>query len=241
MSISTSFPETADIETSSEDYARRFSGVTGEWLLSVQEKITFDFLSSSKTGTILDVGGGHGQLAGPLVKEGWDVTVLGSDESCKTRIAPLLHSDRCRFHVGNLVQLPYPAESFDHVVCFRFVSHCGVWPQLLRELCRVAKHSVIIDYPPILSWNFLTPLLFQLKKKLEGNTRTYTLFKHSEVEEIFREKGFSNISRRGQFFLPMVVHRKLQCPEKSEKLESFFRRSGLSDFFGSPTILQAKK
>lgn len=241
MSSASIFPETADIETSSDDYARRFAGETGAWLLSVQERISMQFLQNESVGNILDVGGGHGQLTEPLLKAGWDVTVLGSDESCKNRILPFLQKPNCRFQVGNLVQLPYPAESFDHVVCYRFVSHCGAWQQLLRELCRVSRKSVIIDYPPLLSWNFLTPLLFQLKKKLEGNTRTYTLFKHQEVEGIFKEKGFQQIQRRGQFFLPMVVHRKLKSPERSEQAENFFRSLGLNDFFGSPTILQAKK
>ena len=37
MVTSNSFPETADIETSSEDYATRFAGKIGAWLLQVQQ------------------------------------------------------------------------------------------------------------------------------------------------------------------------------------------------------------
>ncbi|NEO49979.1 MAG: class I SAM-dependent methyltransferase, partial [Moorea sp. SIO4A3] len=56
------FPETADIETSSEDYASRFAGEIGAWLLKVQEDATLKMLTPYPKATILDVGGGHGQL-----------------------------------------------------------------------------------------------------------------------------------------------------------------------------------
>lgn len=234
------FPETADIETSSDDYALRFAGPTGQWLLSVQERITLRLLSRGNGAiqqqSILDVGGGHGQLALPLVHEGYQVTVVGSDDSCQTRLRPLLERPNFKFCVGNLIELPFPAKSFDHVVCFRFISHCDAWPQLVKELCRVARHSVILDYPPLVSWNLLTPVLFHLKKKLEGNTRTYTLFKHHELDSHFQNQGFELEKRKGQFFLPMVVHRKLKQPAISEKLEAPLRNLGVTDLFGSPVI-----
>ncbi len=236
-----SFPETADIETSSDDYASRFSGPTGEWLLSVQEKIVQDFLQGYKKGSILDVGGGHGQLAYPLAEQGWKVTILGSDKSCERRILPLVESGKCQFQVGNLIKLPFPDRSFDHVVCFRFVSHCTRWEQLLRELARVARHSVILDYPTQTSWNVLTPFFFGVKKKLEGNTRTYSMFSHRQIETPIRECGFSEFSRCGQFFLPMVIHRKLQSPALSARMEGVFRTLQLTRSFGSPIILQAKR
>lgn len=40
-----SFPETADIETASNDYALRFSGEIGAWLLKVQEEATLRMLA----------------------------------------------------------------------------------------------------------------------------------------------------------------------------------------------------
>ena len=55
--------ETADIETSSDGYAARFAGPVGEWMLEIQETITVALLPKTPSATILDVGGGHGQLA----------------------------------------------------------------------------------------------------------------------------------------------------------------------------------
>lgn len=65
----TIYPETADIETSSDDYASRFAGATGAWMLDVQRDATIRLMGDD-TDSILDVGGGHGQLARPLCETG---------------------------------------------------------------------------------------------------------------------------------------------------------------------------
>ncbi len=70
--------EDADVETSSEAYARRFSGAVGGWFLAVQADATLDLLRPFPRARIVDVGGGHGQLAAPLAEAGHDVTVVGS-------------------------------------------------------------------------------------------------------------------------------------------------------------------
>ena len=90
------FPETADIETSNDDYATRFKGATGAWMLAVQARMTRALLGNRPRGSLLDVGGGHGQLAFPLADDGWNVTVLGSAPSCRARIAALADVKRVR-------------------------------------------------------------------------------------------------------------------------------------------------
>ena len=52
------YPETADIETSSDDYASRFSGPAGEWMLEVQERITLGLLGDNPAAGILTRGVG---------------------------------------------------------------------------------------------------------------------------------------------------------------------------------------
>ena len=76
----------ADIETSSEDYARRFSGKIGEYFLDIQTRITLDQLKPYPKAAILDVGGGHAQIAVPLIKAGFNLTIVGSDDVCKERL-----------------------------------------------------------------------------------------------------------------------------------------------------------
>lgn len=232
------FPETADIETSSDEYAARFAGPTGSWMLQVQETIVRDLLKPLKVKTVLDVGGGHGQLALPLGRAGFPVTVVASADSCRRRIAALVDSGQCRFVVGNLIELPFADRSFDVALCFRLVTHCERWPQLIRELCRVARQAVIVDYPTSQSLNRLAPQLFGAKKKLEGNTRTFRLFRHDELAHEFIKHDFRAGRRIGQFFLPMVLHRMLRCRPVSAGLEALFQAAGLSRHWGSPVIVE---
>ena len=235
------FSEPADIETASDDYASRFAGKVGEWMLSIQEAIVLKLLRQFGVSTVLDVGGGHGQLAVPLCREGFAVTVVGSADSCSRRIAGMIDSGICRFQAADLLQLPYPAKSFDAVVCFRLVTHCDRWQTLISELCRVARSAVIIDYPTSQSVNFAAPRLFSAKKILEGNTRTFKLFRHDEIEKEFTVHGFSMEARECQFFLPMVLHRRLKCVRLSAWLENKCQHYGLTRKWGSPVIIKATR
>ena len=232
------FPETADIHTSSDEYAARFSGAAGAWMLDVQEQITRRLLRGFEGASVLDVGGGHGQLAIPLCREGWPATVLGSDESCRHRIQSIVDSGACRFVVGDVIALPFPDRSFDVVLCFRLLTHCARWPELVRELCRVARRAVIVDYPTGQSLNAVAPALFGAKKKFEKNTRTWALFRHAQVIEEFAKNGYAPAATGKQFFLPMVLHRMLQNRAESAALEAICRALGLTRLWGSPVIVR---
>lgn len=229
--------ETADIESSSEDYARRFAGPAGEWMLSVQERLTLSLVEPfGENLSILDVGGGHGQLAVPLCRAGHRVTVLGSAPDCSRRLLPALETGRCRFLVGDVVRPPFPDRSFDLAISFRLLTHCRRWPELVAELCRTARSAVIVDYPTSQSVNRLAPSLFKAKKKVEVNTRPWRLFTHREVREAFRAAGFERRRLKKQFFFPMVLHRMLKRRPLSAALEAAARAAGLTRLAGSPVI-----
>ena len=239
--MSLNFPETADIETSSDDYALRFSGEIGAWLLKIQEEATLQMLNPYPDAKILDVGGGHGQLTNALVQNGYQVTVLGSADICKTRIEHFIDRNLCSFKVGNILALPYPDCAFDIVVSYRLLSHVSQWQQFLSELARVARQAVIIDYPAVRSVNYIAPYLFQLKKNIEGNTRTFTCFQESELLEVFKPLGFIRGDRYPQFFLPMVLHKSVKSVTFSSVVEQFWRRLRLTSLLGSPVILKLVK
>lgn len=230
--------ETADIETASDGYARRFSGSIGTWMLGVQERITTRMLEVAPGASVLDVGGGHGQLAVPLCRLGYPVTVLGSDASCRNRIAEIVESGACRFVVGNVVALPFPDQSFDTVMSFRLLPHCAAWPVLIRELSRVARRAVIVDYPAGQGFNALAPAFFGAKKKLEGNTREWRMFTHSEVDGEFSRCGLVPGRHVPQFFMPMAIHRALHCRPLSQTMETVCRGLGLTHRWGSPVIAE---
>lgn len=232
------FPETADIETSSDDYATRFAGDVGAWFLQVQEQATLRMLAAYPGARVLDVGGGHGQIAGALARQGYDVTVTGSDPVCSARIQPLVDEGQVRFEVANVLDLPYPDRAFDVVISYRLLPHVEQWQVFLAELTRVAGQAVVVDYPEVRSANAIAPLLFPLKKQLEGNTRTYTTFRRRELLDAFAEHGFREEARYPEFFFPMVVHRKLEKPGLSAALENASRTVGLTGWLGSPVILK---
>lgn len=231
------FPETADIESSSDSYAGRFAGPSGQWMLEVQERLTLSLLRRYGSNlSILDVGGGHGQLAIPLCREGYTVTVIGSAPECAQRIQSVVDSGNCRFVVGNVIDLPFEDQSFDVVISFRMLTHCTKWEDLAHEMCRVARRGVIVDYPTSQSVNRIAPWLFEAKKKVEVNTRTWRLFKHHEVRDAFKANNFKPDQSLKQFFFPMVVHRLLNFRTLSAGLEHACRYTGLTRLAGSPVI-----
>ena len=230
----------ADIETSSEDYAKRFSGKIGEYFLSIQTKITLQLLKPLQNSKILDVGGGHAQIAVPLIKAGYNLTVVGSEDICKKRLNKFLDPNSFKYESCNLLNLPFDNKSFDIATCFRLLTHEENWRIQIAELCRVAKTAIIIDYPDIRSFNVFYKLLFKIKKKYEGNTRTFRNFSRKELIEEFKKNGFTNPKFKAEFFLPMVVHRALKNVKLMSSLEKVFSFLGLTKYFGSPIILMVE-
>jgi 2-polyprenyl-3-methyl-5-hydroxy-6-metoxy-1,4-benzoquinol methylase len=233
--------ETPDIETASEDYARRFAGRVGGYFLEVQAAIVLEMLASLQNPAILDVGGGHAQLVVPLVQSGYDVTVTGSDPICRRRLDSLLPPGSFRFQAARLTQLPFPEGSFDVVMAFRLLTHLEDWQALVSEMCRVSRETIILDYPDARSVNFLSASLFRTKKAIEGNTRPFRLFTRRQMLQEFESHGFGHAKLRPQFAFPMVVHRLLGSVAFTKCVETVCRFTGLTRIFGSPIILKTTK
>ena len=232
--------EAPDLETSGSEYATRFSGDVGRYFLDVQERSVIDLLKRVPGRTVLDVGGGHGQIAVPLRREGYDITVLGSSPVCRQNLENRLGRDGVfRFVVGDLLKLPFSDRSFDFVVSFRLLPHMDRWRMLIEELSRVARLAVLVDFPTVWSVNVFTPLLFRLKKGIERNTRPYILFTTGSIRETFRRSGYRVLGAKGQFLLPMALHRWAGMNRVLVAAERVSRRSGATDRIGSPVILLA--
>lgn len=231
--------ENADVESSSDDYARRFAGPVGRHFLAVQERLTLALLAPWPGARVLDVGGGHAQLAVPLAGRGYAVTVAGSSEVCRARLDRLLPAGSFAFQAADLLALPFPDRSFDVVLCYRLLSHAHEPRRLLAELCRVARAAVLVDYPDVRSFNALYRALFPVKRAAEGNTRTFRCYGVDEVPAELARLGFGDAVRRRQFFVPMVVHRLLRQRWLTRTLEGASAALGLTAAFGSPVILRA--
>lgn len=233
-----SLAEQPDIESSTPDYASRFSGETGEWFLSIQSQALKSALSNDndKKYTILDVGGGHGQDVDIITSLDHQLTILGSNASCAQMIRNELHKGRVKFDQGSLLDMPYKDDEFEICVSFRMLPHLERWQDHIVELCRVSSNKVVVDFPTIRSVNFFSDVFFPLKKGIEKNTRPFKLFSEQEIIHIFNQNGFLLHQRSPEFFFPMALHRAIKNVHISRFLESIAKRTGLNYFFGSPLI-----
>lgn len=233
--------ETPDIETSSDDYARRFAGAAGEYFLSVQTHALDGLMEGLFSSSVLEVGGGHGQLVPALLRHGCKLTMFGSDEITHARVRASHPNEPISYATGNVLNLPYADRSFDVVVAVRLISHIDAWETLLKEFCRVARYSVIVDYPSWRSLNALTPMLYAFKKSVEGNTREYASFYPSQLATVFERHNFVVSSSYSQFFLPMFLHRGLAGARWLQTGECICRSLGWTKLFGSPVLMRADR
>ena len=228
--------ESPDIESSSFSYANRFAGEVGDYFLKTQLDAVSGYAGLVENTTVLDVGGGHAQLTPYFVSEGADVTVLGSDEKGRIQLDSLLDSKSYRYVAGNLLNLPFEDNSFDTVIAIRLLPHLVNWQAFTHELCRVAKTSVIVDYPDKRSFNYFADYLFSAKKAIEKDTRTYQCFSAKQIESSFAEVGYISAGAFRQFALPMALHRAVGRRSFSIAAESFAQKTRLRQAFGSPVI-----
>jgi 2-polyprenyl-3-methyl-5-hydroxy-6-metoxy-1,4-benzoquinol methylase len=231
-----------DIETASKNYAKRFSGKIGQYFLEIQRQKVMLGLKNLEIKKILEVGGGHCQLTEVFLEAGYEVWIHGGKKEALFRAEELSLKYPGRLHLveANYTQLPFLDEEFDVAIAIRLFSHVEDWKDVLLEMSRVSK-SVIFDFAPSGSLNFLYPVLFRLKKAIEKNTRTFLRFRANEVKSILLRYGFKQIDMQGQFFLPMVFHRWLNNIEISKKAENLCVFCGLTKRFGSPAIAIAHK
>ena len=236
---------TPDIETASADYARRFSGPIGEFLLRRQASGVRRLLGSGplRPMTALDVGGGHAQLTPLLLECGFDVWVQGSAPVCGERIEPLVAANEGRLHfvASPLSSLPFPDRYFDLVVGIRLLAHVERWRELLGEMARVCRHRLMVDYSPLVGLNALRPMLFPLKRRIEGNTRPYFNYAKGDLIGELRCAGFQRFAVEKQFLVPMAIHRALENPTLSDMVETMCRLFGLTALLGSPALLLAER
>ena len=232
--------ESPDLDSSTEDYASRFAGPVGEYFLDVQWNIVESMLPRGRC-RVLDVGGGHGQLAGRLSEAGYDVSILGSDDSCVPRLNRLFVPGSFEFITGDLLDLPFDNQTFDVVLAFRLLPHLRHWQRFVGEICRVADQRVILDYPDLRSVNWFGEKLFGLKKSIETNTRRYTCFHRNQIRTAVKQNGFDHCDLQGQFLAPMALHRLCRTPWLSKLIENPFRRIGITNILGSPIICKADR
>lgn len=228
-----------DVLTASDDYRKRFCGKIGEWFLGRQAYFILRCLkllpSDSK---VLDVGGGHGQLVPYFIRSNYSITVMGSATEAGAQIVQYVSNNDCSYLVSSLTKFDFPDKSFDAVVSIRLLAHMENWREVVAEMCRVAKTSVVVDYSSKRSLNCLSNVLFGIKKLIEDKetTQQFIVFSDKELIEAFENSGFQLSDRLPQYFLPMAFHRLVGSATFSRSIEGFFEHIGLTRLLGSPII-----
>ena len=239
------YPQAPDIETATMDYRERFSGDVGKWFLEIQSDCTRKILSerSELTGgslNVLDVGGGHGQNVAPILGEGHKLTIVGSNEECGNLVRDVDSPD-FSFVTGSMLDLPFDDARFDLVLSYRMMAHIGDWRRFAKELARVSKGGVAVDYPTSRSVNALSSTFYASKKRIEMNTREFRRFSEPLLRREMQAAGLYLRRRYPQFLFPMAMHRAMGNKGLSATLERLPRLLQLTRLFGSPVIAAFEK
>ena len=212
----------------------------GRWFLERQAALTLELVGGRAR--VLDVGGGHGQLARPLLEAGHQLTVYASSPGAVgSEVSALAQAGRLTVACGDLLHAPWPDRAFDAVLCFRLLPHARDWRALAAELARLSASAVVVDYPTRRSVNAISGALFALKHRVEGDTRPFAVFRDADVADALARQGLRVTARRPQFFFPMALHRALRSAAVARALEGAARPLGLTRALGSPVILRAER
>jgi SAM-dependent methyltransferase len=232
-----------DLESSSDRYALRFSGPGGRFLLDrqcagIRRLIA---LTGACRMRVLDVGGGHMQVAPLLSAMGHSVVVHGSAPAALLRVNAQASGNEPRLEtrLGPFVPLPADSGEFDMVISVRMIGHFARWRDLLAEQCRASKRFVAVEFASSGGFQRFSRTLFGLKHWIEGDTRRYATHAIGEVGRELARHGFQLMALDRQFVLPLLVHRTLRNPALSGGLETALERAGLARRIGNPVILLA--
>jgi ubiquinone/menaquinone biosynthesis C-methylase UbiE len=223
--------------------ACRFGGPIGELVAQGQADVLADMLGPVQGRTILDVGTGTGRAALLLAHAGAAVTGVDASEQMLA-----IARERARdahapvsFEAGDAHALQFPSQSFDVVVSLRVLMHTPRWRQCIGELCRVARHSVVLDYPSATSTAALQSLGRRLVHTFGARTEPYRVFLDGRIRSELRRHGFRITDTHRQFVLPIALHKAIGSRAFTETVEAWLARIGTARLFGSPVTVYAER
>jgi ubiquinone/menaquinone biosynthesis C-methylase UbiE len=144
-----------------------------------------------------------------------------------------------RFVVADAMNLGFGNSSFDTVVSSRMLMHVPEWKSALAELLRVARNTVIFDFPPTTSFAVVDVTIKRVKRALGSDTWTHRTLRIADVQREVEKHGWRVVVSKKDWFLPVALHRKLDDPALTERLENLCSRLGLRRLFGAPVTFKA--
>ncbi len=233
----------ADAATAEEFDQTRFGGQIGQLVATAQEKVLDEFLGNMRGQTVLDVGSGTGRAAFAVARLGAEVTAVDrSDEMLKVARSHAASANLpvC-FLPGDANALMFPDESFDLVISLRMLMHTPDWRRCLGEMCRVSRHRVIFDYPPLVSAPALQMFVRHIARLAGRRVETYHVISTLAASSVLKAHGFRIARLQRQFVLPIALHKLVNSRRFTEISESALSALGLLWLLGSPVTIMAER
>jgi len=224
----------------------RFGGPIGALLLEEQERVLRDFLGDLADRPVIDVGTGTGRAALALAR--WGARVMGVDAS-----AAMLEAARTRateaavtviFERSDAQALAFPDRAFDHAVSLRLLMHTPDWRRCLGELCRVARHRVVVDFPSLASVGALQALARHVQaagRRAGRPVEAYRVLSVRAVRREFARHGFRVRQVHRQFVLPIALHKLVGSRGFTVATERVLAAAGCRRLAGSPVTIVAER
>lgn len=224
-----------------EEYdEERYGGAFGQYLHDL-ELSTFLSLMGSSYKNVLDVGAGTGKLCIPLSLK--SERVVAVDFSTEMINVAIRKAEKRNIKLNMIVcdaqRLCFKDKTFDCVISSRLLMHLSDWRAGIRELSRVSKEALIFDLPSFVSFAGIDSLFKIFKKLIKAKGQTYNTFFIKDVASELQSHNFKIIKLRRQFSIPIYVHRRLNNPGISKKIEKFIGKFGISRLVGSTVVIKA--
>jgi ubiquinone/menaquinone biosynthesis C-methylase UbiE len=187
MSMDNAWKEAYNIQAvdAEEDYKKVFW--TKEGYEQHMRLIPQIMKSFKTTPHVLDVGCGLGEVCAILTKEGF--STYGVDYSQKLVEGAKERHPKLDFAVADGYNLPFPDKSFDVVVCIGVVQCVLRLDEFLTELCRVAKHGIVLS--TLLTEEPLD-IEAELKELLKDDPWPTREYNPHHITDVFKKHGFSS-------------------------------------------------
>ena len=221
----------------------RFGGPIGRHLLDTQQALLFGAIAPIAGRQILDVGTGTGRAALALAAAGARVTGVDASREmlgvARARAAELGVTPT--FEVADAHALPFADRSVDAAVCFRLLMHVEDWRRCVKELCRVSRWRVVLDFPARSSFAALESLARRVAAAAGRTTEPYAVFAERDVRAALAAGGFRVTAVHRQFVLPITLHKAVGSIRVTTALESGLGVLGLRRLLGSPVTMVAER
>jgi len=230
-----------NIEDRVQEYDKdRYGGPFGQYLENLEVE-TFLSMIDPESERILDVGAGTGKLSIPLILKSKEV--LSVDSSANMLRVAGLKSHKLNIEMKAVISdahyLSFRDRTFDCVVSSRLLMHLIDWKKGIKEICRISKKELVIDFPANLSFASLDILFKRIKRFFLPETQVYNKYSIGDVAKEIKKNGFQVVQTRKEFFMPLIFHRWFNHPEISNKIEKLFRNFYITELFGNPVTIKA--